>query len=163
MNKIGLEDFMSSELRIIILLKHIVITIKHKPMKTGKTSLIALLLLISATAFSQAEVITWQSQNIKNLRNGEDTAYVCSFRIYPNEKIEWIQGGGELDSDFQISSTEGALPTKGNGQVIYHITKEGYDGTITIKRTKPNEVILTLDLSTISSLSAYYQFTVISQ
>jgi hypothetical protein len=132
-------------------------------MKTDKSSLIFLLLLISTLAFSQSEVTTWQSVSIKNLRNSEMTGYVCSFRIYPGDRIQWLQGGGELDTDFKISSTEGILPKSGTGQVIYHITKEGYSGTITIQQTESKEILLTLDLSSISSLSAYYQFSVISK
>jgi hypothetical protein len=132
-------------------------------MKTGKTSLIFLLLLISTLAFSQSEVSTWQSVSIKNLRNSEMTGYVCSFRIYPGDRIQWLQGGGELDTDFKINSTEGILPKSGTGQVIYHITKEGYSGTITIQQTESKEILLTLDLSSISSLSAYYQFSIISK
>lgn len=132
-------------------------------MKTGKTYLIAILLLISTGTFSQPGVIIWQSKNIKSLRNGDKATYVCSFRIYPDDKIEWIQSGGEFTSSFQISSTEGILTDKGIGQVIYHINKEGYNGTITIERSESGEVMLTLDLSAISSLSAYYQFLVIRQ
>ena len=131
-------------------------------MKTYKTFIIALLLIISTAVFSQSGVITWQSTTIKNLRNGEVSPYVCLFRIYPNNRIDWIQGSEELTSSFQIISVEGILPDEGIGQAIYHITQEGYNGTITIKRIETNDIILTLDLSAISSMSAYYQFIVIS-
>jgi hypothetical protein len=130
-------------------------------MKTLKLILTAFLFFISIPTFSQTEAITWQSKIIKNLRDSEETTYICSFRIYPNDKVQWIQGGGDLDTEFKLVSTDGKLPDKGIGQVVYHITKEGYDGTITIQRTESKEIILTLDLSTISSLSAYYQFSVI--
>lgn len=129
-------------------------------MKAINNSLLALMLLLTLSASSQSEVITWQSQSIKNLRNGEEAAYVCLFRIYTNDRIEWIQGEGQNISSYQITSTEGILPEEGIGKVTYNINKEGYFGKLTIERTRENNIVLILDMSSISSTSAYYTFFV---
>ena len=129
----------------------------------NKSALIFLMMLSGISAFGQSGAATWQSSSIKNLRNSEQRSYSCSFNIYPEDRIDWAQDGGQLITTYQINSTEGVLPEQGAGSVIYHINKEGNSGTITLERNEFDEVTLTLDQSTLSSVSAYYLFIVTRQ
>lgn len=110
------------------------------------------------TGFGQQSEITWRTESIKDLRNNEEQSFTCEFRIYHGDRIDWVQG--ESQEQFNIISTEGALPEEGFGSVTYHITKDGVTGTITIERSASNDVSLVLDLSQGTSLGAYYRFQV---
>lgn len=116
-----------------------------------------LLVLTLSTAFAQT-VVTWQSESIKDLRKNEEYPFTCTFNIYPDDRIDWVQG--DVIQSFPVTSTEGALPEEGEGRITYNLMKEGKSGKVIVERISTNEVLLTLDLRKDTDLGAYYSFRV---
>jgi len=132
-------------------------------MKTLRVLFILILLPVSFWGYSQEKVITWQTETILNFRNGEQTQYICLFKIYPGDKIEWIQSGGSNITVFNIVATEGELPEGGSGKITYPVMKEGLPGKIILERSGSGKTILILDFSSLSAQSAYYKFELSNQ
>lgn len=108
--------------------------------------------------FAQTSVVIWQSQSIKDLRKNEEYPFTCTFNIYPNDRIDWVQG--DFVQSFPVTSTEGALPEEGQGRITYNLMKEGKSGKVIVERINATEVLLTLDLRKDTDLGAYYSFRV---
>lgn len=123
---------------------------------------IAIILLIIGTSmsgFCQTDTLIWQSDTVKNILNSDVFAFNCLFKVYPNEKIEWIQNGGAEVSEFIIESSTGELPENGIGTVEYSIAQDGLAGRIKIQRVAMDKTELILDLSE-NPNGAHYIFNV---
>ena len=122
------------------------------------TNVVLFILFSLLNAAAQTSSITWQSESVKDLRSNEETPFACQFIIYPNDRIEWVQG--EYVERYSLTSTEGNLPAAGSGVVTYTITKEGILGKVTVERISEGDVRLTLDLTKNTKLGAYFSFKV---
>jgi len=118
----------------------------------------AVVLLLSFVAHGQADVITWQTESMKILRNNEEFPFTSTFKIYPNDRVEWDQGTG-VDS-FTLTSTEGDLPQAGLGSVTYNLVRDGKTGKIIIERLSEDHITLTLDMAGGTNVGAYCLFKV---
>lgn len=117
-----------------------------------------ILWFIGSSCLAQSTQETWQTKSIKDLRTGKGHPYVCSFKIYPGDRVDWIQG--DVAFSFPITSTEGNLPVNGTGLVTYNLIKEGKAGKVIIEREADGDTWLTLDLQEGNQLGAYYRFQI---
>ena len=71
----------------------------------------------------------------------------CQFIIYKNQKVAWIQKGGEVVFDLSVSRTEGKWRNISNdGSMVYRFKYENKgDGRLTISR-KNNTFKILFDL-----------------
>lgn len=118
---------------------------------------ITFLLLATGVAFAQSGVITWQSETMKVLRTGEEFPFSSTFRIYPDDRIEWVQR--DRTSTYTITSTQGTL-TENAGSVTYQLTREGKSGKVVVERVSPTQTTLMLDLSGGTPVGAFCLFKV---
>ena len=116
------------------------------------------ILFISSQASAQSGPVTWQSESVTDMRSNEETPFTCEFIIYPNDRIEWVQG--QYTESYSIASGAGDLPQEGPGTLVYDVTKDGVAGKVTIQRVENGDVTLTLDLSEGTQLGAYFSFKV---
>lgn len=101
-------------------------------------------LAVASSSWSQVSPEIWEVESFKNLRTNEERTYSCAFKVYPGDRIDWIQGN-HIQS-FPVTSNEGALPRKGNGSITYHIEKEGKYGRVVIERVE-SSLFMTIDLT----------------
>lgn len=139
---------------------NIVITITTKGSKMKPSTLTALIFMIaiSIRGYGQPEVVTWETQSVKDLRNLEEYQLTCTFKVYAGERVDWIQG--DATESYTITATQGALPETGPGIVVYTVSREGITGTFSVERSNSNETFVTLDLREGTPLGAYYKFQV---
>lgn len=126
-------------------------------MQKKLTSLLVLC-LIGLSCLGQTGSTTFQTESIKNLRSAEEHPYVCTFKIYDNDRVDWIQG--DVTYDFPITSTDGDLEGQGASLATFNITKEGKSGKVVIEREESGKMWLTLDLREGNQMGAYYKFEV---
>lgn len=104
--------------------------------------------------------LLWVSGNVRDLQNGEEFAFACSFKSFPNDRIEWIQKDGEIVHTFLIASSEGTWPATGSeGEAVFHITYDGSPGRIAFKRDG-EKISISLDLTERNPNGSAYTFTV---
>lgn len=109
-------------------------------------------------SFAQPTSQTWETETIKSLRSGEGKSFACIFRVY-DDRVDWVQGSFVQSLD--ITSTEGDLPARGNGQVVYNLIKEGKRGKLIIERQE-DKVVLTLDLADGGKEGAFFSFEILN-
>jgi hypothetical protein len=114
-------------------------------------------LLVTFSAWPQATPESWQAESLRNLRTNEERNYSSTFKIYPEDRIDWIQGN-HIQS-FPVTSTEGSLQEGNTRRITYHLNKEGKYGKVVIERIG-QEVFLTIDLTRDIDLGAHYRFKV---
>ena len=118
------------------------------------------LLFVSVLCAGQSVPVTLQTESVKNLRTEQTGIYVCLFKIYPNDRVEWVQG--DFVQSFPITSTEGNFPAEEPGRITYNLIKEGNSGKVIVER-KSDSVSLTLDLTEDMELGAFFTFQISNQ
>jgi hypothetical protein len=133
-----------------------------KPLTLMKFKIIVLVTMLTCTSvrcFSQSEVMSWQCDSVTNLINNDRFAFSCFFKIY-NDKIEWIQKGGEETFAFNIVSSQGALLADSVSTIEYNIEQESSTGKLRIERMESSKVKVILNLTENNPNGAYYRFHV---
>src|SRR5690349_11210188 len=105
-----------------------------------KLFIFALALVVSTSLYSQnisVDNIVWSIDNLRDSASSELMPFVCQFKVYPgDEKIEWIQNGGDYVSTFQIRDTEkNWTDLSGQGSIEYKVKYQGKSGYFQIERT----------------------------
>jgi hypothetical protein len=96
--------------------------------------------LFSSVVYGQdllTDNIVWSIDNLRDSTSSESMPFVCQFKVYPvDEKIEWIQNGGDYVSIFQIRDTEKDwADVSGDGSIEYKVKYQGKSGFFRIERS----------------------------
>lgn len=133
-----------------------------KPLTFMKFKIALLVVMLTCTSmrcFCQPEVVSWQCDSVTNLINNDRFALNCLFKIY-NDRVEWIQKGGEEIFAFNIVSSQGVLLADSPSTIEYTIEQENNPGKLRIERMESSAVMLILNLTENNPNGAYYRFHV---
>jgi hypothetical protein len=91
--------------------------------------------------------LSWQVDEMTDLKTNETFAYQCSFQSNGSQPIQWLQKGGTITSILTVASSSGLWNNVATlGQYTFQITKDNLTGTALFERTAAG-VFITIDLS----------------
>jgi hypothetical protein len=100
--------------------------------------LLGLALLLCATLSAQditQNVLRCHGDRVKNLANGDDIPFDVDVRITPQQKIEWIQKGGQRIHTYSIVAVNGSWTDMSQpGSITYTVMYQDKRGEVRVER-----------------------------
>jgi hypothetical protein len=91
--------------------------------------------------------LSWQVDEMTDLKTNETFAYQCSFQSNGLMPIQWLQKSGTISSTLMISSSSGTWSNVAVlGEYTFQISKDNLTGTAVFEKTSSG-VFITIDLS----------------
>jgi hypothetical protein len=100
--------------------------------------LLGLALMLCGTLSAQditQNVLRCRGDRVKNLANGDDINFDVDVRITQQQKIEWIQKGGQLIHTYSIVAVNGSWTDVSQpGSITYTVTCQDKRGEVRVER-----------------------------